>query len=256
MLTDPPSTLVWPASETIHNACGRAGASPLTTCSKAWASARTIWSARSPCSRSCCWCGARSISRCLRAVGWVVSVVGLTTLAALAVPNWTPGPVVGAGGYIGAMGRSLLETHFAQAGAYIFALSVLLAGHAALDGLFHVPRGGRHDQRHRPHADASRPPGPRRREEATIRVKSDLEEEEFERRRVTKRKRNTRKSTTTRTRTRKSTKTRKRTTTRTKQREIKVRTPVGESVEEACRVGGSEPAAEAGLARLSIWPTA
>ena len=24
--TDPPSTLVWPASETIHNACGRAGA--------------------------------------------------------------------------------------------------------------------------------------------------------------------------------------------------------------------------------------
>jgi hypothetical protein len=64
----------------------------------------------------------------LRAVGWAISVLGLTTLAALAIPNWTPGPVVGAGGYIGAMGRGLLETHFAQAGAYIFALSVLLAG--------------------------------------------------------------------------------------------------------------------------------
>src|SRR5205823_13300145 len=34
----------------------------------------------------------------------------------------------GAGGYIGAMGRTLLETHFAVAGSYIFALSVLLAG--------------------------------------------------------------------------------------------------------------------------------
>src|SRR5262249_46161849 len=64
----------------------------------------------------------------LRAFGWVISVVGLTTLAALAIPNWTPGPVVGSGGYIGAMGRQLLEAQFAQAGAYIFALSVLLAG--------------------------------------------------------------------------------------------------------------------------------
>ncbi len=64
----------------------------------------------------------------LRTLGWAISVVGLTTLAALAIPNWTPGPVVGAGGYIGAMGRTLLEMHFAVAGSYIFALSVLLAG--------------------------------------------------------------------------------------------------------------------------------
>ncbi|HEX3601291.1 MAG TPA: DNA translocase FtsK, partial [Lacipirellulaceae bacterium] len=32
------------------------------------------------------------------------------------------------GGYIGAMGRNLLESHFALAGAYIFTISVLLAG--------------------------------------------------------------------------------------------------------------------------------
>jgi S-DNA-T family DNA segregation ATPase FtsK/SpoIIIE len=64
----------------------------------------------------------------LRTVGWAVSAIGLTTLAALAVPSWSPGPVVGAGGYVGAMGRSLLETQFAQAGTFIVALSVLLAG--------------------------------------------------------------------------------------------------------------------------------
>src|SRR4029079_134648 len=64
----------------------------------------------------------------LRTFGWAISVVGLTTLVALSMPNSTPGPVVGAGGYIGAMGRPLLETHFAVAGSYIFALSVLLAG--------------------------------------------------------------------------------------------------------------------------------
>ena len=37
-------------------------------------------------------------------MGWAISVAGLTTLAALAIPHWTPGPIVGAGGYIGAMG--------------------------------------------------------------------------------------------------------------------------------------------------------
>jgi S-DNA-T family DNA segregation ATPase FtsK/SpoIIIE len=58
----------------------------------------------------------------------LISVVGLTTLAALTAPNWTPGPVTGAGGYVGAMGRAILETHFAHTGALIFALSVLMAG--------------------------------------------------------------------------------------------------------------------------------
>ena len=55
-------------------------------------------------------------------------MAGLTTLLALLYPNWTPGPIVGAGGYVGAMGRSLLESHFALTGAYIFTVSVLLAG--------------------------------------------------------------------------------------------------------------------------------
>src|SRR6478752_212193 len=92
--TDPPSTIVWPASHIVHNACGRAGA--LT---------------------------AHYLFESL-----AVSVVGLTTLVALTMPNSTPGPIVGAGGYIGAMGRTFLESHFAVAGSYIFALSVLLAG--------------------------------------------------------------------------------------------------------------------------------
>src|SRR5690606_2892061 len=40
----------------------------------------------------------------------------------------SPGPEVGAGGYLGAMGFALLESKFATVGAFILAMSVLFAG--------------------------------------------------------------------------------------------------------------------------------
>ena len=64
----------------------------------------------------------------LRTVGWLLSLVGLCTLAAMLVGSWSPGPVIGPGGYLGAAGRGFLEMHFASAGGYILATSVLLVG--------------------------------------------------------------------------------------------------------------------------------
>jgi DNA segregation ATPase FtsK/SpoIIIE, S-DNA-T family len=64
----------------------------------------------------------------LRAIGWAISLVGFTTLAALAVPKLSPGPVIGAGGHLGAIGRTILQSHFAQVGSYILATSLLLGG--------------------------------------------------------------------------------------------------------------------------------
>ena len=64
----------------------------------------------------------------VRAVGWALSLVALSTLANMLMQNSTPGPEIGPGGFLGAMGRALLESHFATAGAYILSLSVLLAG--------------------------------------------------------------------------------------------------------------------------------
>jgi S-DNA-T family DNA segregation ATPase FtsK/SpoIIIE len=126
--SDPPSTLVWPASETVENACGQAGAYVSHYLFESLGIG-AYYLAGSLVVLTFLLLVRREIDQpMLRTVGWAVSVLGLTTLAALAVPNWSPGPVVGAGGYIGAMGRSFLENHFALAGAYIFALSVLLAG--------------------------------------------------------------------------------------------------------------------------------
>jgi S-DNA-T family DNA segregation ATPase FtsK/SpoIIIE len=64
----------------------------------------------------------------LRGFGWLMSLVGMTTLASLSVSWWSPGPVIGPGGYLGAAGRGFLEIHFASAGAYLLTLSVLVGG--------------------------------------------------------------------------------------------------------------------------------
>ena len=46
----------------------------------------------------------------------------------MTLPTVTPGPVIGAGGYLGAMGHAVLESNFATAGAYILTFTVFLAG--------------------------------------------------------------------------------------------------------------------------------
>jgi len=121
------SGLVYPAPEKIGNACGRSGALAADgllnglgvgayylvgslALLDAWLLAR------------------RPVSQPgLRAIGWVMSLVALCTLTSLAT-NWSPGPVIGPGGYLGAAGRGLLEMHFAKAGAYILTISLLVGG--------------------------------------------------------------------------------------------------------------------------------
>jgi S-DNA-T family DNA segregation ATPase FtsK/SpoIIIE len=64
----------------------------------------------------------------IRTSGWLLSLVGVTTFAALAMPGLSPGPVIGAGGYLGATGRALLQNHFANLGAYIVTVSLIVGG--------------------------------------------------------------------------------------------------------------------------------
>ncbi|MDX1947285.1 MAG: DNA translocase FtsK [Pirellulaceae bacterium] len=63
-----------------------------------------------------------------RAIGWIASLWGVTTIAALAFPAASPGPVIGPGGYLGALGKAMLEMHFATVGGLILAGSVTLGG--------------------------------------------------------------------------------------------------------------------------------
>lgn len=64
----------------------------------------------------------------LRAVGWLLSLAGATTIIAVLMPGISPGPVIGAGGYVGALGKALVEAHFAMAGGLILMGSVMIGG--------------------------------------------------------------------------------------------------------------------------------
>jgi S-DNA-T family DNA segregation ATPase FtsK/SpoIIIE len=125
---DPPSTLVFPEHTKIANACGRSGALAAQTLLEvfglgayflvlslavvdAWLLAR------------------RPITEpLLRAAGWALALLGISTLLALGFHGASPGPVIGPGGYLGAAGRAVLEMNFARPGAYILTVSLTLAG--------------------------------------------------------------------------------------------------------------------------------
>jgi DNA segregation ATPase FtsK/SpoIIIE, S-DNA-T family len=64
----------------------------------------------------------------LRMMGWLLSLAGLTTFVAIALPGISPGPVIGPGGYLGALGKTLALMHFATIGGLILAGSVTLGG--------------------------------------------------------------------------------------------------------------------------------
>ena len=120
--------LVYPTNEHFTNACGRWGA---------LAAHLTI---------SACGCASlylllslvvvdiallrrRAIDAPLvRFSGWLATLVGITTLLSMLLPGLGPAPIVGSGGYLGAMGRSFVESHFAFLGGLIVTASLAAGG--------------------------------------------------------------------------------------------------------------------------------
>ena len=126
--TDPPSTLIFPARTEYQNPCGPIGAYVAHYMFES-VGIGAYYLAGSLAALSVVLLRRRGIDQpVLRAFGWAMSLVALSTLANMLLPNMTPGPEIGSGGFLGAMGRVLLESHFAAAGAYILTFSILLAG--------------------------------------------------------------------------------------------------------------------------------
>jgi S-DNA-T family DNA segregation ATPase FtsK/SpoIIIE len=125
---DPPGTLVYPPRQTVANACGPIGAyaAHILYSGVGYAAYYVVG--------SLIVVGVMLLMRremdqpILRGVGWTASLAAIATLSSMIFQGSTPGPEIGAGGYLGAMGFTLLETNFAIAGSFILTLSVLLAG--------------------------------------------------------------------------------------------------------------------------------
>jgi S-DNA-T family DNA segregation ATPase FtsK/SpoIIIE len=105
---DPPSTLVSPPRAETLNVCGRWGAAAADGLFAAFGLG-AYYLLVSLAALDVALLSRRTITQpVVRAVGWMISLVGLTTVAAMAVPQLSPGPVIGSGGYLGAAGCGLL----------------------------------------------------------------------------------------------------------------------------------------------------
>ncbi|HWB13899.1 MAG TPA: DNA translocase FtsK [Pirellulales bacterium] len=125
---DPPSDLVYPPQTAVENACGWVGAIVASVLFQ------TLGLGSYYLVISLAMLDAALLSHrplgdpWLRGIGWLLSLAGLTTLATMAVPQLSPGPVIGAGGYLGVTFYGLLSAHVATAGSYVLAVSVMAAG--------------------------------------------------------------------------------------------------------------------------------
>ena len=125
---DPPSTLVYPGNSVPTNACGKFGAwiAHLLLSTLGLGAYYVVLSAAVL--TSVLVQGKQVEQPWIRAAGWTLSLVGLTSLVQLAASGMTASSVVGAGGYLGAVGRAALESHFAATGSYILVLSLVAGG--------------------------------------------------------------------------------------------------------------------------------
>jgi S-DNA-T family DNA segregation ATPase FtsK/SpoIIIE len=123
-----PDVLVYPQNERIQNACGRWGAlvaDVLLTSLGIGA----FYAVASLGLLSAALMRQYDLDRPIqRAIGWAMSLLGITTLFTALVPGLSVGPVIGSGGYLGKLGQVLLEMHFATAGGLILATCVTIAG--------------------------------------------------------------------------------------------------------------------------------
>ena len=97
---DPPSKLVYPERAEVLNVCGRSGA----FVSRYLFSALGLGAYYLVLSLGvldAMLLARRPLTQPItRLCGWLISLAGLTTFAAMAVPQLSPGPVIGAGGYL------------------------------------------------------------------------------------------------------------------------------------------------------------
>ena len=125
---DPPSRLMYPGHTETANLCGRSGALASTLLFSGLGIGAYYLLVSVAALDAILLARRRVTAPFLRLSGWLLSLVGLCSLAAMALPGLSPGPVIGSGGYLGAAGRGLLERNFAAIGAAIIVVSLILGG--------------------------------------------------------------------------------------------------------------------------------
>ena len=123
-----PDVTVYPTNETITNACGYWGALLSSALFDACGLASAFVIAAAGGIATAMLVRGRINAPVLRSLGGCVVLVGTATACAMLPGRWEGMPVVGPGGYLGAMTSGWLLQHFAPAGAWILAVTILCIG--------------------------------------------------------------------------------------------------------------------------------
>ncbi|MCE9604140.1 MAG: DNA translocase FtsK [Planctomycetia bacterium] len=125
---DPPSMHVYPQSPVPTNACGKLGAWTAFLLLEGLGLGAYYIALSLGVLAAVLLQGKRVEQPWVRAGGWSLSLLGFATVVQLLAPGMSPGPIIGSGGYVGAMGRAFLEAHFALTGSLILLLGVVSGG--------------------------------------------------------------------------------------------------------------------------------
>ena len=125
---DPPSQHVYPQATVPHNACGKLGAWTAFLLLEGLGVGAYYIAISLGILAGVLLQGKHVEQPWVRAAGWSLSLVGFATLLQLLAPGASPGPIIGSGGYVGAMGRAFLEAHFALTGSMILLLGLICGG--------------------------------------------------------------------------------------------------------------------------------
>lgn len=125
---DPPSRMVFPLSTEVQNLCGRFGSLVAFHLLNALGvGAYFLLASLIVLDAQLVRLRAVTHPR-LRATGLMLALTGVCTLFAMIMPQLSPGPVIGSGGYLGATGQGVLEAHFANFGGCLLAASAIVVG--------------------------------------------------------------------------------------------------------------------------------
>ena len=103
-----PDQLIYPTNDTFHNACGRLGAWTADMLIQVLGVGVYFLIAGMIAMEIALFRREPTETPWLKSVGWGVALLGITTLGSMLLPDWTVTPLIGAGGYLGALSRGLL----------------------------------------------------------------------------------------------------------------------------------------------------
>lgn len=123
-----PDQLIYPTNDTFSNACGRMGAWTADMLIHVLGVGVYFLIAGLIALEIALFRREPTETPWLKSVGWAVALLGITTLGSMLLPDWTVAPLIGAGGYLGALSRGLLISNVGTMGCLVSGVAMTVVG--------------------------------------------------------------------------------------------------------------------------------